>query len=88
MAKQIICKGKVQGVFFRVSTKEVADQLNLNGWVRNERNGDVFIHVEGEEEVVEKLIEWCWKGPMFSKVTEVIVNEAEDLYPKDFQIRY
>jgi len=42
--------GKVQGVFFRASTKEQADQLGVKGFVRNEPNGDVYIEVEGDEE--------------------------------------
>ena len=88
MAQYITCKGKVQGVFFRASTKEVADQLGVVGWVRNEPNGDVTIHAEGETLAIEKLIEWCRKGPMLSQVSEVSSSEVDDLSPRDFRIRY
>ena len=70
----IICKGRVQGVFFRASTKEKADEMNLVGWVRNETNGDVFVHVEGEEPDVDALIAWCRIGPRMSVVEELIIT--------------
>jgi len=70
-AIEIRVKGRVQGVFFRASTKEVACSLNINGWVKNEFTGDVLIYAEGLESQIMKLIEWCNKGPEFSNVTDV-----------------
>jgi acylphosphatase len=60
--------GRVQGVFFRASTKSAADRLNINGFVRNERDGSVYIEAEGEEDNLEKFIEWCKEGPSGAKV--------------------
>ena len=63
--------GNVQGVFFRVSTKEIADELNVNGWVRNEPDGTVAIEAEGEERALDKFCSWLKKGPKNSKVEKI-----------------
>jgi len=55
--------GHVQGVFYRSSSRRKALELGLTGWVRNLPDGRVEIVVEGEEDQVEKLIDWCRKGP-------------------------
>lgn len=64
MKKQVILKiyGKVQGVFFRDSSKKKAEELNLVGWVRNETDETVQIVAEGKEEDLKKLVEWCRAG--------------------------
>ena len=59
----LIIKGKVQGVFYRQSTLETANQLGINGFVQNEPDGNVYMEVEGEEAQLNKLIEWCRTGP-------------------------
>ncbi|MEM6734915.1 MAG: acylphosphatase [Bacteroidota bacterium] len=71
ITKQIQVFGRVQGVFFRASTKEKAENLKLKGWVRNEPNGSVLIEVTGEQEIVEELEKWCYKGPEHSRVERV-----------------
>jgi acylphosphatase len=68
--------GRVQGVFFRASTKEVADQLGVKGFVKNEPNGDVYIEAEAEEEVLKRFVEWCKQGPSRAKVTAIEVTES------------
>ncbi len=73
----IVVKGRVQGVFYRASTKEEADRLGINGWVRNREDGGVEILAEGDEEVIKELIEWCKKGPPNAKVKEVKVDWGE-----------
>jgi acylphosphatase len=55
--------GKVQGVFFRASTQEKARELSINGFVRNEGDGSVFIEAEGEEQNMDRFIAWCRVGP-------------------------
>ncbi len=57
-----IC-GDVQGVFYRVRTKEKADELRLTGWVRNESDGTVSIVAEGEEAKLKELLDWCYNIP-------------------------
>jgi acylphosphatase len=67
----IIVSGKVQGVYYRQSTKEKAIELNITGFVRNLPNGDVFILATGTTDQVSALIEWCWQGPGRAVVTDV-----------------
>lgn len=69
--------GKVQGVFFRSSTRDKAEELSLSGWVRNLDDGRVEAVFEGEKEAVDKMVEWCKAGPENAKVTKVEVV-AED----------
>ncbi|MEK7616702.1 MAG: acylphosphatase [Patescibacteria group bacterium] len=67
--------GQVQGVFFRVSAKEEAEKLGISGFVRNERDGTVYIEVEGEEENLNKFVKWCHNGPEHAQVDKVEVIE-------------
>jgi len=75
----VFVSGKVQGVFFRSSTKDMAQELGLSGWVKNLADGRVEALFEGKNDVVEKMIEWCKIGPEFSKVTglEVIKEDYQ-----------
>lgn len=85
----IFVSGKVQGVFFRATTEEMASILGLKGWVRNTEDGRVEVMVEGEKEKVEKLIEWLHKGPPLAKVENVNVNWQEYKGEfKSFEIKY
>ncbi len=88
MTRRIQVFGKVQGVFFRASAKTVADDLRLTGWVKNESDGSVLIEVEGSENSIEKMIEWCEEGPTFANVSDVILSEAEEIAFEGFEIRY
>ncbi len=67
----IFISGKVQGVFFRSSTKSKAEELGLTGWVRNLADGRVEAVFEGEEGNVEKMVLWCRKGPQYARVEDV-----------------
>jgi len=89
MQKHLIIKvsGKVQGVFYRASTKEVADQLGLKGLVRNEHDGSVYIEAEGDESVLARFTDWCKQGPRLAKVDQVEVSEAAWIGFKDFEVR-
>ncbi len=70
----VVISGLVQGVWFRASTKEKADQLKLAGWVRNTSHGDVEAVFEGEEHIVDEMIAWCHHGPQHAQVIDVIVT--------------
>ena len=87
-AVRITCRGKVQGVFFRASTRSKAQDLDLRGWVRNESNGDVSIHAQGLELAINDLIEWCQHGPELARVETVDVHVAEDEDLYSFEIRH
>ncbi len=84
---RITCKGRVQGVFFRDSTRSRARNLELSGWVRNEANGDVLIHAQGEELAINDLVEWCHEGPTHADVTSVTVDVAEEEVLTGFEVR-
>ena len=77
IARTIHCIGRVQGVFFRASTKDQALSLNISGWVKNQGDGSVLIHAEGNEEAMNNLIEWCKIGPAQAIVDEVKVRDSE-----------
>ena len=63
--------GRVQGVFFRASSRDEAKKLGLTGWVRNLKTGGVELVACGDISKIEKLKEWLWQGPKFADVTEV-----------------
>ena len=67
----IIVRGKVQGVFYRQSTKEKALELNITGTIRNLPDGSVYIIATGTTEQLNALVEWCWQGPRRAIVTDV-----------------
>ena len=70
----LLISGKVQGVAFRYYTQDIAQSLEIEGWVRNCWDGKVEIVVEGEEEKVKKLINWCYKGPGSAIVEKVDIE--------------
>jgi acylphosphatase len=83
----ICVTGKVQGVFFRASTRKEAQRLGLCGWVRNEADGSVRIEAEGNEPALEQLVAWCQHGPDQARVADVIVEEGEVEGYSDFEIQ-
>jgi len=85
----VIISGKVQGVWFRSSTKQKAEQLSITGWVKNAHDGCVEAIFEGEENKVNELIQWCHHGPPLSKVDKVeIKNQNPTNGFDDFSIKY
>jgi acylphosphatase len=67
-------RGRVQGVYFRASTVQEAQNLRLTGWVRNCLDGSVEAVAEGDRSKVEDLIAWCRRGPRGARVHSVDVN--------------
>ncbi len=85
----IYVSGRVQGVFYRSNTRRKALELGLTGWVRNLPDGRVEAVVEGEEEQVEKLIQWCRRGPPLAVVTGLeVAREPPTGEFKTFGIRW
>jgi len=80
--------GRVQGVWFRANTKEMADKLGLHGWVRNTNDGGVEAVFEGNDEAVEKAIEWCHHGPPLARVEKVDIRYEKPIGEKEFRIIY
>lgn len=73
---RLLIKGKVQGVFYRASAKDMADEIGITGWVRNTNGGDVEVLVTGTTEKIEQFVNWCRVGPKKAIVTELIITEA------------
>ncbi len=68
--------GRVQGVGFRYTTQRVGARLGLDGWVRNQHDGTVQVHVQGAADVVDRFIEFLKEGPPAARVIGVEVSEV------------
>lgn len=87
-AVKFVVSGRVQGVWFRVSTQMAAQRLGVNGYVRNLPTGQVECFAVGDEEAVQGLILWAHNGPPFARVKSVEVTELSDYeLPERFEIR-
>ena len=70
-------RGRVQGVFFRETTRQEADRLGVTGTVRNEPDGSVAIEAEGPAERLDRFVEWCREGPPRANVESLDATEGE-----------
>ena len=77
----------MQGVFFRVETRDRARSLGVGGWVRNAADGSVEAVFEGEDERVDSMVDWCRRGPRGARVDDVEVTLGEPLGDDEFSIR-
>lgn len=85
----VIIEGRVQGVFFRYHTQEKAYEIGVKGWVKNRRDGRVEAVFEGDKDKVDRIIQWCHRGPSEAIVTNVKVEwENYTGEFEDFTIRY
>ena len=81
--------GKVQGVSFRYYSQEKAQELDLLGWVRNNKNSTVTMVAEGEESNLKKLLNWCQSGPSAAQITGI--NSSWSSYQgqfSNFEVKY
>jgi acylphosphatase len=69
--------GRVQGVFYRKSTVQKAQELGVAGYVRNQPDGSVYIEAEGFPDKLDTLVSWCWNGPELARVQNVRVEDGE-----------
>ncbi|HRW99480.1 MAG TPA: acylphosphatase [Cyclobacteriaceae bacterium] len=79
--------GKVQGVFYRASTRDKARSLGLCGFVKNEDDGSVYIEAEGDKEKLDQFVNWCKQGPPNARVDKVEVAEREIKNFSQFEIK-
>ena len=85
----IYVSGIVQGVYFRASTVNKAKSLGVTGWVKNLPDRRVEILVEGNEEMLNHLLEWCKKGPLGAEVDDVEIKVLPFMREfNDFKIVY
>ena len=80
--------GRVQGVSFRWYAVQEAERLGVTGWVSNEPDGTVAAHVEGDDEAVDAMVEWCRRGPAYASVRDVAVTQTQPSGASAFRIRY
>lgn len=85
---RVLVRGRVQGVFFRDSARQVAGSLGLAGWARNLADGSVEAVFEGERSAVERAVEWCGRGPAGARVDEVVDSEEPPEGTEGFEIKY
>jgi acylphosphatase len=79
---RLIIEGRVQGVWFRESTRREASRLGVVGWVKNRPDGKVEVLAEGPEERVRNLVIWCHHGPASARVSRV--RETEEAWRGEF----
>jgi acylphosphatase len=81
--------GKVQGVFFRENTRKKAAEFELSGFVKNLPNGKVEAVFEGEQEKIEKIIQWIKKGPEAAQIENIEIDwqDYKEEF-KNFEIRH
>ena len=87
MHRRLIVHGRVQGVWFRGWTVDQAEELGLDGWVRNRRDGAVEILASGPDEAVAELIARCRRGPPAAQVERIEEQESDETPPPGFTQR-
>ncbi|MBT7951986.1 MAG: acylphosphatase [Gammaproteobacteria bacterium] len=84
---RFLVSGRVQGVFFRASTKAQADKLELSGWVRNCENDEVEGVASGTEQQLGIFIAWLQQGPKMAKVDKLEIEDCDFQVFSSFDVR-
>ena len=87
IARRVVVRGRVQGVFFRDSARRESALRGVSGWIRNRDDGTVEALFEGDEEPVLAMVEWARSGPSRAEVEGVEVLEAEPEGADGFSVR-
>ncbi len=85
-AVRVRVTGRVQGVSFRYHAQREASRCGLTGWVRNDPDGSVELHLEGPWDEVDAMVAWCRTGPQAASVREVAIREAAELGGTTFEV--
>ena len=85
--RRVVVRGQVQGVFFRDTTRRLAVQHGVAGWVRNRPDGAVEAVFEGADEAVERLVRFCYEGPRGACVDNVEVSDEAPEHLAGFRVR-
>ena len=85
--RRVVVHGRVQGVFFRDSVRRLAERGGVSGWVRNNRDGTVEAALEGEDEDVARLVDYCRLGPSGAQVDSIDVYEETAEGAAGFSVR-
>ena len=81
-------RGKVQGVGFRYSTVREAQRLGIKGWVRNASDGNVEVWAEGSQGQLDLFLKWLSRGPEYSRVDSVKIEDKPPRGHSDFIVEY
>ena len=85
--RRVVVSGRVQGVFFRDTTRRRAEAAGVAGWVRNTPEGKVEAVFEGEPGAVDELVEFCRRGPSGAEVAGIEVEEEQPENLSGFAVR-
>jgi acylphosphatase len=85
--RRVVAHGRVQGVFFRDSTRREAERRGVAGWARNTADGTVEAVFEGDPDAVEAMVAFVRAGPGHSSVSDVEVHKEEPEHLSGFDIR-
>jgi acylphosphatase len=77
VARRCLVAGRVQGVFYRASTRTRAEELGVTGYARNLPDGRVEVLACGDAAAVEALCQWLWRGSPASSVRDVVIEDVE-----------
>jgi acylphosphatase len=83
----MIVSGRVQGVFYRASAKQLADELNICGWIKNTPDGNVEILATGDRSDLIQFVNWCKQGPPKADVKNVSIENKEEIDFDAFTIK-
>lgn len=85
---RVLIEGEVQGVYFRDAATRRARDSGLSGWIRNLPDGRVEAVYEGEDDAVQRMVDWSWKGPDRAEVVNVQTNEEAPQGEEGFHVRF
>ena len=85
--RRVVVHGRVQGVFFRETTRRRAQSRSVSGWVANRPDGTVEAVFEGPPEAVSELVEFCREGPRGASVERLDVHEEQPEALQGFEAR-
>ncbi len=89
ISKSLVFHGKVQGVGFRYFVTDIARDLEITGWVRNEYDGTVSAEITGQSENIELFLNKVKDGPRFGFVKKIDISDLSNVIEyKNFNIRY
>jgi acylphosphatase len=80
--------GRVQGVSFRMYAEDEAQRLGVAGWIRNEPDGSVAGHIEGDPAAVDAMVEWLGHGPRLARVERVDVRDSKEEGLAGFRVEF
>jgi acylphosphatase len=82
----LLISGKVQGVFFRETSRRLAEKLNVKGWIKNTSDGNVEALVTGDEKALNDFVNFCKEGPERAAVDEVKVSKQQRIDFDKFEV--